>query len=60
MTSNGLETTIMIAFGENLTMFSVTVLTIPAFVAIKSSLDMPGFLGKPEVMTTTSESFVFE
>ena len=38
--------------------FSVTDSTILAFVPIKSSLDIPGFLGKPDVITTTSESFV--
>ena len=58
MTSKGFDTTIIIALGEYLIMFSVTVLTIPAFVAIRSSRDIPGFLGKPEVITTTSESFV--
>ena len=41
-------------------MFSVTDLTIFALVPIRSSLDIPGLLGKPEVITTTSEFFVCE
>ena len=38
--------------------FSVTVFTMPAFVAIKSSRLMPGLRGKPLVITTTSEPAV--
>ena len=48
------------ALGECLTIFSVTVFTMPALVAIKSSLDIPGLRGNPEVITTTSESLVLE
>ena len=48
----------ILAFGECLIMFSVTDLTIPAFVEIKSSRLIPGLRGRPEVMTTTSESCV--
>src|SRR6478609_4232835 len=55
ITSSGLLTTIIIAFGECFTTFSVTVFTIPALVLIKSSRVIPGFLGRPEVITTTSE-----
>jgi len=60
ITSKGLETMMIFAFGEYFTTFSVTDFTIPAFVAIKSSRDIPGFLGKPDVITTTSELAVFE
>ena len=49
----------MIAFGEYFTILSVTDFTMPAFVAIRSSRDIPGLRGRPEVITTTSESFVF-
>ena len=53
--SIGLETMIRIAFGEYLRTFSTTLLTIPALTPISSSLVIPGFLGRPEVTTTTSE-----
>ena len=58
ITSNGLETTIMMASGECLTTFSVTLFTIPALVSIKSSRLIPGFLGNPDVIITTSEPAV--
>ena len=56
MVSIGLETTTIIVFGENFKTFSETVFTIPAFIPISSSLVIPGFLGIPEVITTTSLS----
>ena len=43
------------ASGEYLITFPTTSLTIFAFVPIRSSRVMPGFLGIPEVTTTTSE-----
>ena len=55
-----LKLLIRIASGECLTTFSVTDFTIPAFVEIRSSLLIPGFLGRPEVITTTSDPAVFE
>ena len=51
---------IIIALGECAIMFSVTDFTIPALVEIKSSRLIPGFLGSPEVITTTSEFAVLE
>ena len=47
-------------FGENFNIFSVTFFTIPALIPMSSSLVMPGFLGIPEVITTTSEPAVLE
>ena len=58
MVSIGLETTMMIVFGECFKMLSVTDFTIPALVPISSSRVIPGLRGKPEVITTTSESAV--
>ena len=60
MTSSGLDTMTKMASGLCFITFSVTVLTMPALVAIKSSRLIPGFRGNPLVMTTTSESAVFE
>ena len=57
--SIGFDTTIIMAFGENLRRFSDTDLTIPALIPISSSLVIPGFLGIPEVITTTSLLDVF-
>ena len=59
MTSNGLDTQIKIASGDFAIIFSVTDLTIPALVAIRSSLLIPGFLGIPDVITITSDPEVF-
>jgi malate dehydrogenase len=53
------DTTTKIASGENLRTFSDTDLTIPALIPISSSLVIPGFLGIPEVITTTSLLDVF-
>ena len=50
----------MIVSGECLITFSVTDLTMPAFVSMRSSLLIPGFLGNPEVIMTTSEPAVLE
>ena len=49
---------IIIQLGEYFIIFSVTEVTIFALVPIRSSLDIPGFLGKPDVITTTSELLV--
>ena len=58
--SIGFETTIIIVFGELIKILSTTDLTISAFIPISSSLVIPGFLGTPEVITTTSLSEVTE
>ena len=58
--SIGLDTTTIIVFGENFKMFSATDFTIPALIPINSSRVIPGFLGIPEVITTTSELAVLE
>ena len=50
----------IIAFGECFNKFSETDLTIPAFIPINSSLVIPGFLGIPDVITTTSLFDVLE
>ena len=55
----GKSTLIKIASGECAIAASVTLLTIFAFVEIRSSLLMPGFLGNPEVITIMSELAVF-
>ena len=49
---------IMMQSGEYLTTFSVTCVTISWFFLTRSSLDIPGFRGKPEVTTTISEFIV--
>ena len=54
MVSIGFETTIIIALGEYFNKLSETDFTIPALIPINSSLVMPGFLGIPDVITTTS------
>ena len=48
------DTTIIIASGEYFNKFSETDFTIPAVIPINSSLVIPGFLGIPDVITTTS------
>lgn len=60
ITSSGLDTTMMMALGECFTTFSVTDCTMPALVEIRSSRVMPGLRGRPDVITTTSESAVRE
>ena len=50
----GFETITIIAFGECIKTPDTTDSTIPALIPISSSLVMPGFLGTPDVMTTTS------
>jgi len=60
MVSIGLLITMMMVLGENFNTFSQTVFTIPALVPINSSLVIPGFLGIPEVITTTSLLAVLE
>ena len=60
MVSIGLETTIMMVFGECSIKLEETVFTIPALIPINSSRVIPGFLGIPEVITQISESAVFE
>ena len=57
--SMGFETTTIIVFGEYFKIFSETEETIPALIPINSSLVIPGFLGIPDVITTTSLFFVF-
>ena len=59
MVSIGLEMTKIMAFGECCKMFLVTSSTMRALVPISSSRVIPGFLGIPEVITTTSEFAVF-
>ena len=41
---------IIIQLGEYFIIFSVTEVTIFALVPSRSSLDIPGFLGKPDVI----------
>ena len=55
MVSIGFEIITIIGFLEYLSMFSTTLLTIPALTPINSSRVIPGLRGKPEVITTTSE-----
>jgi malate dehydrogenase len=53
--SNPMDTmTYLIASLECFNIFSETFLTIPALISINSSLVIPGFLGIPDVITTTS------
>ena len=56
--SSGFETTIRIASGEAATACSVTALTMFSFVATRSSRLIPGWRGRPAVITTTSEPAV--
>ena len=56
--SSGFETTMTIASGLAPTTCSVTDLTIFSFVATRSSRLIPGWRGRPAVMTTTSEPAV--
>ena len=58
ISSSGLETTIITAFGECFAIFSATPRTIPAFTPIKSIRLIPGLRGRPAVITTTSEPAV--
>ena len=50
----GFETITIIESGEYSNILLVTVFTIPALTPMSSSLVMPGFLGIPLVITTTS------
>ena len=54
--SIGLEITMIMVLGEYFKIFFVTVWTMLALVPINSSRVIPGFLGMPDVITTTSES----
>lgn len=54
MLHTGLEIIPMRAFGEFLPIASVRSLTIEAFVLNRSSLVIPGFLGTPAGIITTS------
>jgi hypothetical protein len=56
--SSGFVTRIRIAFGEYFIAFSAAVLTISKFAISKSSRLMPGFRGKPAVITTMSDPAV--
>ena len=56
--SKGLVTTIIIGDSEYLRIFFVTSLTIFALTSRRSILVIPGFLGSPAVITTTSLSEV--
>ncbi len=58
ISSSGLDTTTMTAFGECATTFSATLRTMRALVSIRSMRLMPGLRGRPAVMTTTSEPAV--
>ena len=53
MVSIGLDTTTIIASGEYSNISFATDLTIPALIPISSSRVIPGFLGIPDVITTT-------
>src|SRR4030067_465361 len=60
MTSIGFVTTIRIAFGE---VFAISIhdpFMMLAFAWRRSLLDIPGFLARPAVITTTSEPVVSE
>ena len=50
----------MMQLGEYFTTCSVTAFIMLKFTFNKSSRLMPGFLGTPEVMTTTSELALWE
>jgi hypothetical protein len=58
MASSGLDTTMMMVFGERFAISAVTPATISSFFQSRSSRLMPGLRGRPAVMTTTSESSV--
>ena len=60
MVSIGFETTTIIASLEYFKIFSETSFTIPALIPINSSRVIPGFLGIPDVITTTSLFAVIE
>ena len=55
MASSGFATGTMMQFGEYFTTCSVTAFIMLKLTFNKSSRLMPGFLGTPDVMTTTSE-----
>ena len=59
ISSSGLETTMITAFGAYFATFSATPRTILALVSIRSIRLMPGLRGRPAVMTTMSQSAVF-
>ncbi|MNR30316.1 hypothetical protein D3C85_1477650 [compost metagenome] len=50
--------TIMMASGEYFRIFSATPFTIPALIPINSSRVIPGFRGRPDVITATAEPAV--
>ena len=56
--SRGFVTTMIFGLGEYSIMLFVTSLIIFPFVDKRSILDIPGFLGRPAVITTTSLLFV--
>src|SRR3990170_16911 len=56
--SSGLDTTMIMALGDFAVDLRVTSLTIPAFTFRRSSRLIPGFRGRPEVMTMMSEPAV--
>ena len=56
--SSGFVTMMRIAFGECFAACSTTALTIPAFLASRSSRLIPGWRARPEVTTTMSEPAV--
>src|SRR3990172_4397111 len=58
MASSGLDTTMIMALGDFAVDLRVTSLTIPAFTLRRSSRLIPGFRGRPEVMTMMSEPAV--
>ena len=58
ITSNGLVIHITKAFGAFCLTPSATCLIIFKFIPSKSSLLIPGFLGKPAVIIITSESLI--
>jgi hypothetical protein len=58
ITSSGLLTMTMTAFGERFTHSVTTPPTIFAFVLSRSERDIPGFRAMPAVIRMTSESFV--
>ena len=49
-----------LAFGEKIRIFFTTFSTISALIPMSYSLVIPGFLGTPEVTTTTSLFDVLE
>ncbi len=55
ISSSGLETTTMTAFGAYLATCSATPRTILALTSSRSIRLIPGLRGRPAVMTTTSE-----